>query len=271
MDHRSEAGHDKDPTIVNPNLVTAVVSYDYSRSFIQWSSQRDNIPRCAVQASCSLRTSGGIERKFFLSHPCAGEDMYAERNLIHTPVSDFHMVCEPGHEYMFVKISAGDPVEHRMAHRLGDTVPTRDGVGAKIVRMEATMRRFSAVRELLSDREVFDAITANLPITGRTSYQVDDDKTQVIAEYPVTVMNGRASNSRWQVDTGPVLLPDFSLASELVTGIFRQAYLAYNARDWAEVAFRRPIKQEGESRAVMHYANPQRMEVRNQLFVADVE
>src|SRR5438552_1528668 len=83
-------------TSVHALSVTNPVTYDYSRSFVQWTGQSKHVPRCTIQASCRLRTGEVPEREFFLTHPCAGETMYADKNLIQFPTADFHMVCEPG-------------------------------------------------------------------------------------------------------------------------------------------------------------------------------
>lgn len=252
------------------NTLTVPLSYDYSRSFLQWHSQWDNIPRCAIHASCRLLTMEGNEREFFLAHPCAGENMYAAGDLIQHPTVDFTMTCERGNEYMIVKVLADDPVELRMAHRVGEAVPTRDGRGSRITKIEVQMRSFASVRELRTDREVSEAMRANLPMMGCSSFVADDGKATFASEYPVTVMNARPSDHRWQIDTGPVLVPDMSLKPELTVALFRQAYLVYNSWDWAELMMRQPTLAAKNGHHVMHYSSPRRVAMKNQLFAADI-
>ena len=247
-----------------------LLTYDYSRSFVQWTDNHaHHSPRCALHASCKLRSKDGVTREFFLTHPCVGEKMYADENIIHVPTSDFHMVFAADKEYMIVKVLAAPPYELRMDHRIGETVATHDGRGAIILRMDATLRNFPSVRALKTDDEVYEAMMADLPILGRTRFQGDDGETEVISEYPVTVMNARHEDHRWQVDTGPVLLPDFSLQPRLPVGLFRQAFLVYNSWNWAQVAMRLPIKTAG-SEVMIHYTAPSRINVQNQLFAADI-
>lgn len=256
---------------MNIQIPTNPLTYDYSRSFLQWTGRSQHVPRCAVHASCRLRARDGSEREFFLAHPCAAETMYVDKDLIHVPSAEFHMTSEPGKEYLFVKVFADEPTELRMAHRVGETVPTKDGRGASITRIDVQMRSFSSVRELKTDQAVCEALLANLPVMGRSSFLTDDGETLVVCEYPVTVMNARPSDQRWQVDTGPVLLPDYSLKSELMVGLFRQAYLVYNSWNWAEVAMRRPTPMAKTGTTVMHYSSPQRLTMQNQLFAATIE
>jgi len=246
--------------------MTKALNYDYSRSFVQWWNDRINhSPRCAIHASCRLTRAGVSEREFFLTHPCVGENMYADKNLIHVPVADFHGVFDPREEFMLVKVFADKPTESRMVHRVNETIPTFDGKGIKIIRIEIAMRRFPSVRPLRTDHEVYAAMVANLPILARTTYR--DGRTKVICEYPVTVMNASHDDRRWQVDTGPILLPDFSIRSELEVGRFRQAFIVFNRWDWAEIAIRRPTKSSRNA-VVMHPSSPRKLKAKNELFAA---
>jgi hypothetical protein len=144
-------------------------------------------------------------------------------------------------------------------------MPTHDGRGCVIRRSEVALRHFTSVRELRSDREVHDAMFAQLPILGRTRFFSEDGQTEVCCKYPVTLMNARHDDHRWQVDTGPVLLTDFSLETPPLVGTFRTAFVVYHAWDWAEIAIRQP--QHG----VMHLGPPRRIAVQNQLFCANMD
>jgi hypothetical protein len=251
-----------------------LLTYDYSRSFVQWwMDTLNHSPRCAIHASCRLRDAKGKTREFFLTHPCMGEKMYADKDVIHLPTADFHIIFAPKEEFLIVKIMADDPPFLRLAHRVGEKVATHDGRGTTLTRMELTMRHFPLVRELRSDREVYDAMVANLPILGRIQFPSPDGKTEVICEFPVTVMNAMHDEGhRWQVDTGPILIPDFSIKSELAVARFRQAFVVYNSWDWVEFAARIPVKDPSTKAGLtcMHYASPTRLAAKNRLFCADI-
>ena len=252
------------------------LGYDYVNSFVQWSSYTDDhTPRCALHASCKVRSKGEAFREYFLSHPCAGEKMYADTKLILLPASEFHVVfCDDG-QFMFVKSFEAEPGFERMAYRQGDTVK-RKNVQMKgvIDRLESGLRYFVEVAEMTTYKEVHDAMVGNMPILGRTRYLATkgDEEIEVVAEYPVTVMNSRHNHDTWQIDTGPMLLPDFSIEHELEVAIFRQAYIAYNRWDYAEYAMRLPVSIEGVNHPVLYYTNcgSLAVEVRNQLFVVKV-
>ena len=248
------------------------LGYDYVNSFVQWDqNSSDTTPRCALHASCKIRGKGEAFREYFLSHPCAGEKMYADKDIIAQPTMEFHVVfCDDG-QFMFVKQFDSAPGFERMSYRVGDIVGSKVNIVTTIDKMESGLRYFVEVAEMTTYKEVHDAMVGNIPILGRTRYLTSkgDEVIEVVAEYPVTVMNARHEHDTWQVDTGPMLLPDFSIEHELEVAIFRQAYVVYNRWDYTEFAMRLPIEIKGASFPVLHYTNCGALgtEVRNQLFL----
>ncbi len=253
------------------------LGYDYFNSFVQWSSPAsDHTPRCALHASCKIRGKGEEFREYFLTHPCGGEKMYVDKDFFHQPTLEFHVVLsgEDNDQFMFVKHFEDAPGFERMVYRVGEKVSTHDGKGSTITSMENNLRYFVEVAEMTTYQDVHDAMVGNKPILGRTRYLASRDgkEIEVVAEYPVTVMNARHEHDTWQVDTGPMLLPDFSLEHELEVGLFRQAYVVYNRWDYAEYAMRLPVILEGVNFPVLHYTNCGALgkEVHNQLYVVKV-
>ena len=251
------------------------LGYDYANSFVQWDQNTaDTTPRCALHASCKIRGKGEEFREYFLSHPCAGEKMYAEKNIIAQPTMEFHAVyCDDG-QFMFVKQFDDSPGIERQAYRVGDIVDSKTNIVTTIDRMESGLRYYVEVAEMTSYKEVHDAMMGNKPILGRTRYITSNaNKTiEVVAEYPVTVMNARHEHDIWQVDTGPILLPDFTIEHALEVAIFRQAYIVYNRWNYSEYAMRLPVNIKGASYPVLQYTDcgPLGTEVRNQLYVVKV-
>ncbi len=249
-----------------------ILKYDYINSFVQWSQHTaDHTPRCALQASCKIRGSGESFREYFLSHPCAGEKMYVDTNLIAQPTMEFHVVFSNEGQFMFVKQFESTPGFERMAYRVGDVVGSKINTVTTMDSLEGELRSYNEVVEMTTYEEVHDAMVENKPILGRTRYLTTkgDETIEVVAEYPVTVMNARHMEDTWQVDTGPMLLPDFSIEHELEVAVFRQAYIVFNRWDYAEYAMRLPLSIEGASFPILHYTfcGPLGTDVRNQLFL----
>jgi hypothetical protein len=84
-------------------------------------------------------------------------------------------------------------------------------------------------------------------------------------------MNFHPERKRFQVDTGPVLLPDFSLETEHRIDRFSLAHVVYNTFDRAEFVIRRPrpILREGEPVArVLDYSEKRTLPARHTILCA---
>jgi len=240
--------------------------YDFSRSFIKWTSTRvSHTPRLQVEAACRV-IRAGRRMDFFLSAACAGEAMYAPRGLIHQPAYEFTMICGRDGHYMFMKCHADEALNVAEAHRVGEMMSTQDGRGAAIVEMTAEMRRHGKARELQDYDEIRDAILRNRTLNARTEFRADGGRTRVVMDYPVKVCNVSHTEQRWQIDTGPVLLPDPRARGGLAVQRMRVGYIVFNSWDWAEVAIR-ALKQRRRTRPQSHFLRSVRLECRNRIFL----
>ncbi len=245
---------------------------DYNNSFLLWSiTAKDHTPRSALQASCKIRGRDEAFREYFLGSSCAGEQMYVEKNLIQLPTAEVNKIFSLNDEHMIIKYFAEPPGILQVAHRLGEKMPTHDGTGAVVTKFEYGMRYFTEVLEMTTYEEVYHAVINNKPILGRTRYidHRNGDHIEVVSEYPVSVINVRHEHQIWQVDAGPVILPDFTIEEKLEVSVFRQAFLVYNRWDYAEYVMQLPILHKGADHPTVHYTNPKPLDARNQLFVVN--
>lgn len=240
-------------------------TYDFGRSFLRWTSTKNNhTPRLQVDAACTL-TRDGKSKEYFLSAMCAGEQMYADKGLIHQPGYEFAMVCAPQEEYLFFKWYAAAKLNMMEARRVGEAMTTQDGRGAPIKEMRVHMAHHPKVRELTTYAEIRRAILADKVLNARTSYRGEDGKTQVTLNYPVKICNIAHGRERWQIDT-PVLLPDLSATPELAVGMLRMGYIVFNSWDWAEVMLREPAPKAGEKSA---FTPSRSLKATHRIFCAD--
>ena len=64
---------------------------------------------------------------------------------------------------------------------------------------------------LTSYDEIQVAMLAQQPITCRTSYMArGGERRRVVLEYPAKIVNVQHDRPNWQIDTGPILVPDFT-------------------------------------------------------------
>jgi len=253
-------------------LPNAVNNYDYARSHLQFRSDRVNhTPRLQLDASCRLRGDAGQQREFVLTAPCIGESMYVATGLIHQPSFEFLMIAEHQSEYAIVRRHASADRDNVETHRLGEPMSTQSGVPARVVALDVYLATHRRMRPITTYEAFHDALLGNRPINGRTTYLGEDGKTQVILEYPAKTTNVGHDRPVWQVDTGPVLVPDFDAADPLQSGRFRLAHLVFNRWDYAELALRcrTEIATIGDPLpATAHYSELHSLSVTNELFVA---
>jgi hypothetical protein len=240
---------------------------DFSRSFLRWTSTSNNhTPRLQVDAVCTL-TAGGVAKSYVLSAMCTGETMYADRDLIHQPADEFAMVFSPSdREFMFFKSYADPELNVHEVHRLGEAMSTHNGKGSPIVEMSVHLAQRPAARRLTGYAEIREAILGDKPLNARTEYLGEDGSTQVVMDYPVKICNIAHGRERWQIDTGPVLLPDFSAKSPLAIGRLRSGYIVFNSWDWAEVIHRPPRSPRGVK---SWFTAGRRLTARNAIFCAE--
>lgn len=247
--------------------------YDFARSFLQFRSLRVNhTPRLQLDASCRLRGEYGRTRQFVLTCPCIGENMYVPSGLIHDPPFEFLMVAEHQSEYAIIRKHADADRDVSETHRFAEAMATVSGTPAKIVTLDVFFARYPRMRPITTYDAFRAALLENLPLNGRTTYRGEDGKTEVVLEYPAKVTNVGHDRPVWQVDTGPVIVPDLSAPEPLLSGRFRLAYLVFNAWDRVELARRRRTaigSSPGPSAATAHFSELAGLTVTNELFCAE--
>ena len=93
---------------------------------------------------------------------------------------------------------------------------------------------------------------------------------RAVLEYPVKTMNVIESPARYQVDTGPIIVPDFAATADLTIARFDLAHVVYNRFDRGELILRKPVAVgHGASRtSVTDYSHRVEYTARNRLFAA---
>jgi len=82
-----------------------------------------------------------------------------------------------------------------------------------------------------------------------------------VLEYPIRTMNFQPITNSFQVDTGPLLVPEFDAKVKKTIDRLEMAHVAYNRLDHAEFILRRPTPiadDDGtELCRVLHYSEVQ--------------
>ena len=98
-------------------------------------------------------------------------------------------------------------------------------------------------------------------VVGRTEIKDPKHPLRYVIEYPIKTMNFMPKDNSYQIDTGPLLVPDFDLEAEsAVIDRLEMAHVAYNHKypDLAEFILRKPTAVTDDSGnelcQILHYS-----------------
>ena len=243
---------------------------DYRNSFVFTTAAVDgeeiNTCRTQMLAKCTLTNKTTNENdEFFLGKECIGEAVYKDGRIAHLPTSEVAIIFSDGMSALHKKFAdhEDDIVQ------VGDTGAKRRGhEGSYAYWTDLTFDvRMARCRRLGSREEIIAATLESEPMIGRTTLDGEDNTWRAVLEYPIVYMNVHPPTSGFQVDVGPVLLPDFGSQEEAPVSRRDLAYVMYNELDSAEFAVRTPTRVSESSEAeTLHYSKVFRMGATNELF-----
>lgn len=220
-----------------------------------------NIARIQLDAACTLTDArSGARERYYLIAPCRAEHMYRDTTLLQMP------------NYEFCGIFAADECLLIRTHWRSDRDNREYGRNReRFADVHLDIHLHAEARPLGTAAEVIAATLANTPLVARTTLHDPARERTAIIDYPVKTMNVLPDEGRFQVDTGPVLLPDFAATTATAREIerFDMAYVLYHQFTQAEFVLRRPAAL-GDSTAladsVTDYSVVTAVEARNELF-----
>jgi hypothetical protein len=197
-----------------------------------------NIARIQLDAACTLTSAqDGTAETYYLIAPCRAEHMYRDTTLPQMP------------NYEFCGIFAADECLLIRTHWRSDRDNREYGRNReRFADVHLDIRTHARARPLLTAGDIIAATLANTPLVARTTlHDLAEERTAVI-DYPVRTMNVLPKEGRFQVDTGPILLPDFAATSARAIERFDMAYVLYHQFTRAEFILRRPVPlHEGDA------------------------
>lgn len=216
-----------------------------------------NHARFPLECRCVLR-DGGQERQYVLGAPCKGEQVYVERDLWQLPNPDWHTIMSAEHGltikswshrgqqvYLHPSSLGLQPLRH--SYRLTEAFD--------LARIDLDWTKGTLLQ---NTDDIIAAGMANKPLVSQTEWTLDDGR-QILIEYPVKCCNFGPRDHYYQVDTGPVLLPNPSRPHELEIEIFELAYIAHNTTEFAELIVNVPTETTAGV-CVDHYSEPRRLD-----------
>ena len=228
---------------------------DYGRSFICNTSPQNAVRFWVESRTTLFDDQAGTEITFLQCGSCKSEHTFAKENLF---IQD---------NYDFMPIYGG---EDMLIFRRHVDVRDRYRQLRKVVELwgkpNMKLAYGKTVRELKTFEEIRDATATEVPIAAQTEITNKETGLRAVIEYPVKTMNISIDESIYQVDTGPIALPDLSKRYDPAVDSVRLAFVAFNAPHFADFVIEQPtpvVKDEQELCRVYHYSNPISLPAKN--------
>ncbi len=249
-------------TEAQPEKTDVVAACDFQKSYMTWDLPprpdprpyaRHNLPlgnKARIQLEALIDVideASGESERFVLIAPCRTEWVYAEDRLFQIPSTEYRMIYSlKDHRGMGSKITYEGPPSKGEPH------------SPNFRSVEIDVQTFPGTRHLKTPSEINSATETNIPLVARTEIRDAKRGIRYVMEYPIRTMNFRPEAGSFQVDTGPLLVPDLNSEEEKPLDRLEMAHVVYNRLDKAEFILRRPTPVKDESGAevtkVLHYS-----------------
>lgn len=244
-----------DEKVSEPTKVDGLTCLDYGRSFIC-----NTAPFNAVRFWVESRTvliDGDQRFEFYQCGSCKSENTFAKEDLFAKENYDFMPILGDGHWLVFRRTARLNP-NYRQVKKMEDIWGPAN----------LKLREARKLVVLETWEQIRDATAAATPIVSRTEIQDETTGLKAIIECPVKTMNISLDNMLYQVDTGPIVLPDLSKRYEPRIDSLRLAFVAFNAPHFADFVIEQPTKvveEEQERCQIHHYSGPISLKAKNTL------
>ena len=206
---------------------------NFTHSYMTWFPHEadGNIARIQLDAACTIvDEQAGTRETFYLIAPCRAERMYLDEPLFQMPNYEFCGIWSAD-EILFIRTAWVSQRDNRQYVRGRERF--RD------IRLD--IRTFDQCIELHDDAAIVQATLENRPLIART--KLIDEQTGLCAllEYPIKTMNVLQLPFRFQVDTGPLIVPNWTATATHRIECFDIAHVVYHTFEKAEFILRRPV------------------------------
>ena len=236
---------------------------DFANSYLTFTVPNElNTARIQLDARCVLTDNrAGTMEEFFLISPCQGERMYETSNHFLTPNYEFKGIWSRT-EYVLIRTFAEHDPQRANEWDAGE-------IATRFAEVKIDVRALPDAQALTTEAEITRATLENRALVAHTHLNSPDRQYSAVLEYPIKTMNVVKSTNRFQVDTGPLLFPDFEAAQNSpqrrAIEKFSLAFTVYNTFDGAEFVLWQPTSV-GDGTQVRHYSKAVPMPARHEIF-----
>lgn len=241
-----------------PALIDGLPVLDYGRSFVCGTASFNNV-RFWVESRTVL-IDGEQRHEFLQFGSCKSENTFGEKDLFYGDNYDFLPILADDGNWLIFRRKNRLTSDYRMIKKeVWGPANSKLKFGHKVRVLDS----FEAIR---------DATAAGVPLVSRTELADEQTGLRAILEAPVKTINIQPGRKLYQIDTGPLGLPDLGRRHEPPVDCLRLAFVAFNAPHFADFVIEQPtpILEDGQERArVFHFANPISLPAKNSLLAME--
>jgi len=227
---------------------------NFNNSFVTWLSIPENsYGRFEIEAKCTIKNGKENDRsEYLLLAGVMACNVYAENDLIIDPAFMFQAVFSKK-EFKIFRTHAIFSPEADSYGRIGEKFKKID---IHLDKCEAT--------EILSAEEIIESTLRNERIVGMIEYYDKQSNSQIQLEFPVKHINVQKEKKQYQVETGPVTIPEKKSKGDLINNL-NLAYIAFNNSDqFYFVVYKQ--QKTGYRKSIRFYSHLDRQAARIRLF-----
>jgi hypothetical protein len=250
---------------------------DFRRSFLSFTIDLDrnspitvsekppfslNTARIQIEACCEIEdTETNQTSQYVLGAACKTEQVGVAEKIWMEPNADF---CPILSEEYFLNLKSWDRNDKGVMLYPPSLGPQPERQIGKVTEAYTDTRidlRLAEGEMLTDARHIVEATLADEPLNGRIEFRALD-RYQITLDFPIKTMNASERDQIYQTDTGPLILPDFSVEFEHPIETFYLAFVAFNSPDWAELILQVPTPV-AQGLSVNHYSKTIRLDTQN--------
>ena len=233
-----------------------MVPLDYGRSFLIGNGPGNEVRFWVESRTRIIDEETGKCKDYIQAGSCKSENTFAEKNLFNQDNYDFLPVFGPDDGIIF----------RRKAHLTSEyksCLPVKEmWNGQKYHLIEG-----QEIKELTSNRTIRQSTYKFDPIVSQTEIWNQKTKLRAIIECPVKTLNTNRKSNFYQIDTGPIALPDLSKHYPRYVDSIQLAFVAFNVPDFADFVIESPTPVgEDEMIQVLHYSQLLTLPAENRLY-----
>ncbi len=221
-----------------------------------------NQVRVSIECRCLIR-SQDTETQYVLGAACKGERVNVSEGIWTDPNPNFNLILSDESFLIIKSWDKNDKGVMLYPPSLGPQPERQTGKPDEAWSQHGIDLKQRSARPLETTEAIIDAINENLPLVSSSEFETH--LGSMLIEYPVKTINYSERNGYYQIDTGPVIVPDPDLNDPDPVANLRLAFIAHNSSNWAELILDVPTEL-GPEISVNHYSKTMRVTGTHRMF-----